>query len=249
MSRANGPDGIPASCDKARFVEDGFNRIATAYDRVNDWMTFGLHRRWKRFLLDWVDLREAQTVLDLCTGTGDLAHLAAGRVGTQGRVTGLDFAAGMLEIASHRTDWPCSDKPGLQPQWIRADALHLPFPDDSFHVVTTGYGLRNVTDLPLALSEIRRVLIPGGRFISLDTCEPSNPLLRLGYRFHAFTVVPFLGRWMSGSAAMYRYLPASAARFETPEQLEERLHDVGFAQTETRRKLLGAAALVMGQLA
>ena len=237
---------LPAEHDKARFVEDGFNGIARTYDRLNDCISFGLHRSWKRALFRLAELRTGESVLDICTGTGDLAYIAAAVVGGGGRVVALDFASGMLSVAAGRTGW-CHRAAEAPPLWTRADAGHLPFPCESFDLVTVGYGLRNVADLPEVFREVKRVLKPGGRFVSLDTCEPGNPILRIGYRFHSFTLIPWMGRILAGNADMYRYLPASASAFETPEKMRDMLQGAGFSGVSVHRKLFGAAAIVLAR--
>lgn len=239
-------DILPDPQSKARFVQEGFNRIAATYDLLNDLISFGLHRRWKRSVLTKGELRSGESVLDICTGTGDLAYLAAVHHNPPGRVVALDFAESMLRMAAGRTGWPCRN-PAVQPYWMRGDAMQLPFPDASFDLVTVGYGLRNVTHLEAALNEVFRVLRQGGRFVSLDTCEPALPILRLGYRFHCFIVIPFLGSIISGDNSMYRYLPASAQVFSKPEELSGQLQRLGFADTQVWRKLGGAAAIVFGR--
>ncbi len=238
---------LPHQPDKARFVKNGFNDIAETYDRLNDFMTFGMHRSWKREVLRLAALQPGESVLDICTGTGDLAYLAAKQAGPQGDVTAIDFAAEMLKVAAAREGWP-RDSNLQSPNWTRADATALPFPDGRFNLVTVGYGLRNVANLPAALQEIRRVLAKGGRFVSLDCCEPPNPIIRMGYRLHAFTVIPLLGRIISGNTEMYRYLPASAAVFEDPRRLEQLLRKNGFIYTESHLRLWGSSAIVLGKV-
>nr|NIL97348.1 ubiquinone/menaquinone biosynthesis methyltransferase [Planctomycetales bacterium]NIM08903.1 ubiquinone/menaquinone biosynthesis methyltransferase [Planctomycetales bacterium] len=150
--------------ERAKRVHDLFRTIARRYDRLNDLMSLGLHRRWKNRLVQLAG--NPERVLDLCCGTGDISSRF------RGRVIGLDFTQEMLQVARTRN-------PRIP--WVRADALHLPFPDASFDAVTVGYGLRNLADLKIGLGEIRRVLQPGGRFLSLDFGKPRSATWRTLY--------------------------------------------------------------------
>ncbi|MGE5412725.1 MAG: ubiquinone/menaquinone biosynthesis methyltransferase, partial [Syntrophomonadaceae bacterium] len=167
--------------DRAPRVREMFSRLAWRYDLVNDIMSFGLHRRWKRQTMD-IALAGAASrgprVLDLCCGSGDLCFLAEKR--GAGAVVGVDFTLPMLAVARRRRrDWGRRSAPGREdgrrgPQFVQADALALPFPDASFDAITISYGLRNIADVPRALAEMRRVLSPGGRAVVLDLGKPDN---------------------------------------------------------------------------
>lgn len=144
-----------------------FNAIAPVYDRLNDQMSFGLHRVWKKMAVAWTECPAGGTALDLCCGTGDLALLLARRVGPKGQVYGVDFAAAQLEQARRR------DRQG-RVQWMEADALALPFAGGSFDAITQSFGLRNVVDIPACLQQMRRVLKAGGRAVILDLHRPAD---------------------------------------------------------------------------
>jgi demethylmenaquinone methyltransferase/2-methoxy-6-polyprenyl-1,4-benzoquinol methylase len=210
-------------------VRSMFDRIAPVYDVMNRVMTAGLDQRWRRETVRSV-VRPGDRVLDAACGTGDLAVLAA-RAG--GRVTGLDFSSAMLARARRKA-------PELE--WVQGDLLALPFADDSFDAATIGFGVRNVADLAGALSELRRVLRPGGRLGILEITRPRGPL-RVFYSLWFDRVVPLLGRVLPGGEA-YTYLPASVRRFPGPDDLAAQLQ--GFADVRYRLFAGGIVALHTG---
>ena len=205
-----------------------FDRIAPFYDAMNRTMTAGLDRRWRRMTAEAV-VRPGDAVLDACCGTGDLA-IAAARAG--GRVTGLDFSEPMLERARRKAP---------EVEWIRGDLLELPFADASFDAATVGFGVRNVDDLQRALSELRRVLGPGGRLGILEITRPRGPLAPF-YRLWFDGVVPLLGKLLPGGSA-YTYLPASVRRFPGPAELAEMIEAAGFRDVRVRLFAGGIVAL------
>jgi demethylmenaquinone methyltransferase / 2-methoxy-6-polyprenyl-1,4-benzoquinol methylase len=209
-------------------VERMFDRIAPVYDAMNRAMTAGLDRRWRRITAESV-VTPGDEVLDACCGTGDLA-IAAARGG--GRVTGLDFSEPMLERARRKA-------PELT--WVRGDVLAMPFPDGSFDAATVGFGVRNVEDLPGALTQLRRILRPGGRLGILEITRPRG-LLAPFYRFWFDGVVPLLGKVLPGGRA-YTYLPASVRRFPGPEELAELIEGAGFRDVRVRLFAGGIVAL------
>jgi demethylmenaquinone methyltransferase / 2-methoxy-6-polyprenyl-1,4-benzoquinol methylase len=209
-------------------VRSMFDRIAPVYDAMNRTMTAGLDRRWRRFTAEAV-VRPGDAVLDACCGTGDLA-VAATRAG--GRVTGLDFSEPMLERARRKA-------PELE--WVRGDLLELPFAAESFDAATVGFGVRNVDDLERALSELRRVLRPGGRLAILEITRPRGPLAPF-YRLWFDGVVPLLGKLLPGGSA-YTYLPASVRRFPGPPELARMIEAAGFHNVRVRLFAGGIVAL------
>jgi demethylmenaquinone methyltransferase / 2-methoxy-6-polyprenyl-1,4-benzoquinol methylase len=208
-----------------------FDRIAPVYDAMNRTMTAGLDRRWRRIAAEAV-VRPGDAVLDACCGTGDLA-IACARAGA--RVTGLDFSERMLERARRKA-------PGLD--WIEGDLLGLPFADESFDVTTVGFGVRNVEDLERALSELRRVLRPGGRIAVLEITRPRGPLAPF-YRLWFDRIVPRLGKVLPGGSA-YTYLPASVRRFPGPGEFAELMTGAGFDHVRFRLFAGGIVALHTG---
>ena len=232
---------LPAPEEKAVYVKGMFDSIAFGYDRVNDLMTGGLHRLWKRKLIGLVAPAPGEAALDLATGTGDLAMGLLGRVGPSGSVIGLDFSPGMLAIARER-------HAGAAVEWREGDMLALPFADAAFDVVTVGFGLRNVTDLDRALAEIARVLKPGGRFGSLEMARPRTGVMRAAVAAHS-AVLPVFGRLLAGSGDPYRYLHASARAFTDQDALAERCRAAGLADVVVRDVSGGALAIVTGRRA
>jgi demethylmenaquinone methyltransferase / 2-methoxy-6-polyprenyl-1,4-benzoquinol methylase len=212
----------------AEGVQAMFDRIAPVYDAMNRVMTAGLDQRWRRETAR-AAVRPGDAVLDACCGTGDLA-VAAARAG--GRVTGVDFSARMLERARKKA-------PGLE--WVEGDLLALPFADGSFDAVTVGFGVRNVEDLGGGITELRRVLRPGGRLAILEITQPRGALAPF-YRLWFDRIVPLLGRVLPGGSA-YTYLPASVRRFPGPDELVHVIEGAGFADARYRTFAAGIVAL------
>jgi demethylmenaquinone methyltransferase/2-methoxy-6-polyprenyl-1,4-benzoquinol methylase len=215
-------------------VRSMFDRIAPVYDAMNRAMTMGLDRKWRRLTAEAV-VRPGDRVLDACCGTGDLA-LADARAG--GRVTGVDFSEEMLARAERKAP---------EFQWVRADAAALPFDDESFDVVTVGFGIRNLADLEAGLAELARVLAPGGRLGCLEITRPRG-VLRPFFRLWFDGLVPVAGRFLRGGAA-YSYLPASVRRFPGPEDLADAMRRAGFTGVGWRLLGGGIVALHVGRRA
>lgn len=229
---------MPQAPEKGRYVQSMFDAIAGNYDRVNDLMTAGVHRQWKRQVVALAALERGERALDLATGTGDIAFLLADQVGPQGQILGLDFSDGMLDVARARA------LEGRNITWQQGDMTALDLPDASFDAITVGYGLRNVTDLDRALAEIHRVLKPGGRFVSLDLGKPRFRLIRWGADLYSFRVVPLIGGIVSGNRDAYKYLPASNLSFVDQRELAKRLADLGFNDVRIHDRAMGAMAIV-----
>lgn len=207
-----------------------FNRISPVYDELNDRLSLGQHRVWKRMAVKWAGAAPGQRALDVCCGSGDLALLLAAAVGQGGSVTGLDFAADMLQDASSREAAATADAPwqrSAKVTWVQGDALELPFDDASFDAATMGYGLRNVADIPKALAELRRVLVPGGKAAVLDFNNSSQPLVdSLQGLLLEQVVVPAAASYGLGDE--YRYLRPSIKRFPNGREQEALARQVGF---------------------
>ncbi len=203
----------PATRQSQR-IRQLFDRIAPQYDQMNRDMSLGLHQVWKQMAVRWSGATEGMTCLDVCCGSGDLALLLARQVGETGQVTGADFAVEQLAIASQRS-------PHLQNRlrWIEADALALPFDNDSFDAVTMAYGLRNLTDIPQGLAELYRVLKPNAKAAILDFHTPTNPLVNQFQQWYLDTiVVPTAERF--GMSEEYAYIGPSVDRFpKGPKQV------------------------------
>jgi len=215
-----------------------FGHIAARYDLMNRVMTLGQDSHWRRAVIRLANLPPGGRLLDLGAGTGDLARLAV-QHDPACQTVAADFTLEMMRVGRLRTPDSLSERL----VWIGADASCLPFPADYFDAVISGFLLRNVADLAMCLAEQRRVLKPGGHFVSLDTTPPpATPLLPL-LRFHLHTVIPALGTLIAGQTEAYRYLPDTTEGFLEPEKLAARLSSSGFEQVRFERRMLGTIAI------
>ncbi len=215
---------------RAEKVRELFATIARRYDLLNDIMSAGLHRRWKRRLVELAG--EPRDVLDLCCGTGDIA------LRFRARVVGVDFTEEMLRVAAARGHSEVS--------WIRADALRLPFADNSFDVVSLGYGLRNLSDIRLGLSEILRVLRPGGKFVSLDFGKPRSAIFRTLYFGYLRIVLPILGRLFCGDPDTHGYILTSLRDYPAQRGIKEMMALQGWRDCDFEEYWLGSMAINYG---
>jgi demethylmenaquinone methyltransferase/2-methoxy-6-polyprenyl-1,4-benzoquinol methylase len=209
--------------DKARRVRGVFDSVADRYDLMNDLMSAGVHRLWKRFTLGLTQLRPGQQALDVAGGTGDLAAGMARQVGADGLVLLTDINAAML---AHGRDRLIDEGLVGNVRCLQADAQDLPFADDSFHCVTIGFGLRNVTDKPAALRSMQRVLKPGGQLLVLEFSRPAAPLRAL-YDAYSFHILPRLGQLVAQDEASYRYLAESIRMHPDQETLLGLMRNAG----------------------
>jgi demethylmenaquinone methyltransferase/2-methoxy-6-polyprenyl-1,4-benzoquinol methylase len=221
-----------------------FSRLARRYDLLNDVMSFGLHRLWKR---DAVELALAgrtgpARILDLCCGTGDLAFRAEAGAAVGSRVVGLDFTLPMLGIALGRR---ASSR--RAPGFAQGDAMRLPFRDASFDAVTMGYGLRNVADPLACLREVRRVLAPGGRIVVLDFGKPDNAVARAFYRGFLRTVMPVVGWLFHGDADTYLYIPESLEVYPAQRGVRDLMEQAGLAEASYQNRMFGTMGLNVGE--
>jgi len=220
-----------------------FASVAGKYDVMNDLMSLGVHRLWKRFALSLTSLKAGQRALDVAGGTGDLALGLARQVGRGGRVVLSDINRNMLEVGRDRL---LDRGVAGNVDFVIADAERLPFAEDSFDCVTIGFGLRNVTDKAAALSSMRRVLKPGGQLLILEFSTPVAPGLKPLYDAYSFNVLPMLGRLVAQDAASYRYLAESIRMHPNQETLLEMLQAAGFAQARYHNLSGGIVALHRG---
>jgi demethylmenaquinone methyltransferase/2-methoxy-6-polyprenyl-1,4-benzoquinol methylase len=218
---------------KRRYNARLFTTIAGRYDFITRLLSYGRDQAWKRDLLERAAIRPGERVLDLATGTGDLAFAAAAR---EAAVVGLDLAPRMIRLARA--------KPGAAGvRFVIGDMSALPVPPSSFDVVTTGYGLRNVPDLDRAIAEIARVLRPGGRFLSLDFEKPASAGWRSAYFAYLTIVGSTIGTLLHGDPDTYRYIPASLKRYPGAAAVADRLRAHGFVSAEVVPKMGGFMAL------
>ena len=215
----------PTANPSAAEIEAIFNRIAPVYDRLNDRLSFGQHRIWKLMAVKWSEAKPGYDALDVCCGSGDLALLLAKKVGSRGKVTGLDFASEQLAIAKQRS----VKYPTVPMDWIEGDALALPFADNRFDCATMGYGLRNVTNISRSLQELLRVLQPGAKAAILDFHRPSAGYMQAFQQWYLANVVVPTARSM-GLTEEYAYINPSVERFPVGTEQIELAYSVGFSQ-------------------
>jgi demethylmenaquinone methyltransferase/2-methoxy-6-polyprenyl-1,4-benzoquinol methylase len=226
---------------KPAYVHDLFSRIAGRYDLTNDVMSLGLHRRWKRKVLDLADIRPGHTVLDLAAGTGDLALSAAARVGSAGLVVAGDLTVGMMRVGQERQD--SRD----QVAWTGCDAHQLPYRDATFDSVLIGYGLRNFADLEASLAEILRCLRPGGSLVALDFAKPRVAALRRGYLAYLDGSTRLVGWLLHRDVEAYAYIPESLRQYPAQQGVTERMQRAGFVRCGYIELLFGTMAINFGQ--
>lgn len=210
--------------DKARRVRAVFDSVAERYDLMNDLMSAGAHRLWKRYALALANLHAGQRALDVAGGTGDLAAGLARQVGGRGLVVLTDINAAMLARGRDRL---IDEGHAGNVACVQANAERLPFPDGSFDCITIGFGLRNVTDKAAALASMCRVLKPGGQLIILEFSQPQVAALKPLYDAYSFRVLPLLGRWVAGDEASYRYLAESIRMHPDQEKLLSMMREAG----------------------
>ena len=228
---------------RERYVQEMFTRIAHRYDLMNRLMTAGQDVRWRKEVIRLAQLPAQGRLLDLGTGTGDLAREILRRH-PEGRVVAADFTLEMMRVGQTRH---VKERVQLEMNWTTADALRLPFPSDSFDAVVSGFLMRNVSDVRHSLQEQYRLLKRGGRIVILDTTPPAESTWLPLIHFHLHTVIPTLGKWISGQAEAYQYLPDSTEAFLHPEQMAMRLVETGFRNVAFQLKMFGTVAIHWGE--
>jgi len=229
--------------EKGARVRGVFDSVAGRYDLMNDLMSLGIHRLWKRLAIELAGVRPGQRVLDLAAGTGDLTRQLAARVGAEGAVVSADINAAMLGIGRDRL---LDRGVGGNVAYVQANAECLPFAAGGFDLVTIGFGLRNVTDKARALASIYRVLRPGGRLLVLEFSRPTLPLLARLYDQYSFKVLPLVGRLVAKDEQSYRYLAESIRMHPAQEALKALMEEAGFARCDFLNLSAGIVALHRG---
>lgn len=224
-----------------------FDRIAGVYDRLNSLMTAGLHHAWRRRAVQLAGVGPGSRVLDVATGTGDLAFALAQAIGTDGagEVVGADFSEQMLGIARSKAAAGIAGPAAAPVRFEQANALLLPHASDEFDAATVGFGVRNFSDLDQGLRELTRVVRPGGRVVILEMTTPQRPPLSTFFKLWFDRIVPVLGR-VAGDSDAYTYLPNSVRRFPGPEQLAARMSDAGLGDIRYVLTAGGIIALHVG---
>ncbi len=224
--------------ERSRYVRAMFTRIAPHYDLMNRLMTFGQDQTWRREIIRRACLPAHGKLLDIGAGTGDLSREAK-RQNPDSHVVAVDFTQEMMVAGQNR-------QPATPISWSGADALRLPFKDNIFDAVVSGFLLRNVIDIPACLAEQLRVLKPGGRVVVLDTTHPRRNILSPFISFYLHSIIPRLGQWLAGDNEAYTYLPDSTENFLEAEALAAQLSAAGFCQVGFRRKMFGSVAIHWG---
>ncbi|MEX8496946.1 MAG: bifunctional demethylmenaquinone methyltransferase/2-methoxy-6-polyprenyl-1,4-benzoquinol methylase UbiE [Leptothrix ochracea] len=225
---------------KASLVRGVFDSVASRYDLMNDTMSMGLHRLWKRYAMAVSGVQPGHHVLDIAAGTGDLTRAFARRVGPQGCVVHTDINEAMLRVGRDRL----VDE-GLVLPTVICDAEHLPFPDARFDVVSVAFGLRNMTHKDQALAEMNRVLKPGGRLLVLEFSKVAKPLEKI-YDWYSFQLLPRMGQVLAGDAESYRYLAESIRMHPGQAELKAMMKTAGFGHVDVHNLSAGIVALHLG---
>lgn len=229
--------------EKKKLVGDVFSNVAGKYDLMNDAMSFGVHRLWKRDFVRKARLRPGMKCLDVAGGTGDIAMLMAREVTDKGKVTIFDINKEMLDVGKERV----IDKGFIGPiRFVQGNAEELPFYDDSFDVVTVSFGIRNVTRLEKAFREMMRVVRPGGKVMCLEFSHPTNRLISTLYDFFSFNVIPEIGNVLAKDKDSYRYLVESIRKFPDQESLKRILEACGLYKVKYYNLTNGIAAIHLG---
>ena len=231
-----GFEEVPTS-EKAKRVARVFDSVAARYDIMNDVMSAGLHRIWKAITIAQANVRPGHKVLDVASGTGDLALAFAKKVGVHGKVVMSDINAEMLQRGRNRLI-----DAGYPIEAVVCDAEHLPFPDQEFDLVTVAFGLRNMTNKAAALQQMRRVIKPGGKLMVLEFSKVAAPLEKI-YDVYSLKVLPWLGKKIANDEESYRYLAESIRMHPGPEELAQMLRDAGFDIVRYSTMTAGVVAL------
>ncbi|MCB0358451.1 MAG: bifunctional demethylmenaquinone methyltransferase/2-methoxy-6-polyprenyl-1,4-benzoquinol methylase UbiE [Bdellovibrionales bacterium] len=227
-------------------VQEMFSAIAERYDRANDVLSFGAHRVWRRQAVQFAGAAPGESVLDVCTGTGDLAFAFARAVGASGTVAGVDFVPNMIKLAvDKRSQFGPADARS-EVSFAVGDALQLPFEDQMFDIVSVAFGIRNVDDVDRCLREMHRVLRPGGRVLVVEFGRPTLPGFSALYRWYSREVLPRIGGALTGNREAYEYLPRTSRVFPDGADFQKLMADAGFSDLRLRRFFSGVAYAYLG---
>lgn len=228
------------SKDKSNLVKKIFENVSGRYDLMNDFMSLGIHRVWKKSMLDWLAPRRGQSLIDVAGGTGDIAFNFIKRAKTGANATILDLTESMMIEGKKKTiDLPEES----QINWVCGDAMRMPFSNCTFDVYTISFGIRNVTNISKTLSEAYRVLKPGGRLMILEFSSVNNDLISWIYDKYSFNIIPKLGELVSNDRESYQYLVESIRKFPNQEKFSEMIINEGFRKVKYRDLTFGIAAL------
>ncbi|MGI5825051.1 MAG: ubiquinone/menaquinone biosynthesis methyltransferase [Bacillota bacterium] len=234
---------------KEDYVQEVFDDISPFYDKMNNIMTFGMVKNWQNFLMKKTCLKPGESALDVGTGTGEMAFELAELVGSEGSVSALDLSPDMLKTAKQKAkslDLPC------EVNFVQGNALELPYDDNTFDGATSGFALRNVTDIQRVISEMRRVVKPGKKVVCIEIAEPKFILFKLGFRFHFRKIVPFVGRFfdkgksIQGRQPAYTWLRDSFNGFPYGEDMAKIFRAAGLQEVKYFPKCLGSVNIYEG---
>ncbi len=230
---------------QAQRIKDLFSAIARYYDFLNALLSLKRDKMWRQETVKASDVKPTHKVLDVCTGTGELALAYSNKIGAEGFVIGSDFCFEMLVIGNQKLERHTSRR---NTNFLTADTLILPFLDNTFDVVSVGFGIRNVSDLEMGIREMTRVAAPGGRVVILEFTQPVNPLFRSLYYFYFTKVLPFIGNLISRNKDdAYGYLPRSVMKFPNCDALKKVMEQCGLTDVHFQRKTLGIVAIHVGK--
>ena len=229
--------------EKADLVAGIFNSVADRYDLMNDLMSIGIHRIWKRFAIELSAVREGNSVLDIAGGTGDLAIKFSDIVGSNGTVVLADINESMLNVGRDKLLDKCW-RPNIN--FVQTDAQKLPFPDATFECITIAFGLRNVTDKSAALKSMYRALKPGGRLLILEFSKPTNEILAKAYDAYSFHILPLMGKIVANDSDSYKYLAESIRMHPDQEELQILVEEAGFLNCDYYNMTGGIVAIHRG---
>ncbi|KMK76446.1 demethylmenaquinone methyltransferase [Alkalihalobacillus pseudalcaliphilus] len=227
---------------KEERVHQVFETIYKRYDVMNSVISFQRHKSWRKDTMKRMAVKEGQSALDVCCGTGDWTIALAQAVGPKGRVEGLDFSQNMLKVGQEKVDHHQLDQVRL----VHGNAMELPYEDDSFDYVTIGFGLRNVPDYKQVLSEMYRVVKPGGQVVCLETSQPTIPGFKQLYFFYFGKIMPLFGKLFAKSYQEYSWLNESTQHFPGREELKNLFQEVGFGSVDVKAFTGGVAAMHLG---
>jgi demethylmenaquinone methyltransferase/2-methoxy-6-polyprenyl-1,4-benzoquinol methylase len=228
---------------KVDMVKEVFQSVAAKYDIMNDMMSFGIHRLWKRYTIDCSGVRAGHKILDLAGGTGDLTAKFSRIVGESGQVVLADINDAMLKVGRDKLR-----NLGIvgNVEYVQANAETLPFPDNTFDIITIAFGLRNVTDKAKALASMHRVLKPGGRLLVLEFSKPTNEMLSKAYDLYSFHLLPKMGQVIANDSESYQYLAESIRMHPGQDELKSMMDEAGFEHTSYQNLTGGIVAMHRG---
>lgn len=233
---------------QAHRIKNLFSVIARHYDFLNSLLSLKRDKSWRHETVKVSDVKPASKVLDVCTGTGELALAYSDKIGPEGFVIGSDFCFEMLVIGDQKLQQPVGAVSNCTTSFLAADTLILPFLDNTFDVVSVGFGIRNVTDLEMGIREMTRVAAPGGRVVILEFTQPVNPLFRSLYYFYFTKILPFVGNLISRNKDdAYGYLPRSVMEFPNCDALKTVMEQCGLTDVQYYRKTFGIVAIHVGK--